>query len=225
MLAHQYQKIGEYHTAVGQECQDALLFWEDERFAVIAAADGVTACPNAREGAQLTCRGTADFVRREQERIFGFSHRALAYLLTNHILYCLEQQTGKAGTPLEDYASTLAAAVLDKQTGQVRLFNLGDGTVLSLTREGLKAQLAPRRRRGQPCQITTQGAVQAMEVAAVSLEMGDTLILCTDGVPDTLGSLTVADCLTGSDFRRLDTLLDRAANMDDCSYIALTRTL
>lgn len=221
-------KTGSYHLSRGAACQDAVRYGVYEDFAVAAAADGASACEHAGEGAEIACRAFVDLAAREQARLFGFSDRKLAYLLTEHILYFLEAETGKRGGALQDYASTITGAVMERKTGNAILVNLGDGAVYQAGAAFVTQLLPPVRFGGRPCLTTTKGAHQAMAVRRTGVLLGEGLFLCTDGLLEALRGerSRAARLLAAMESLRTETLrsiLDAADTVDDCAWAAIIR--
>lgn len=223
-----YCGTGAYHESKGETCQDVVESVEVGDYEVVVVADGVTACANAAEGAIIACKAFEDFIAREQGNIFRFSDKKLAYLLMEHILYFLETESGKQGLDLQNYASTIIGAVIEKKSGKSILFNLGDGTVFELGTYGMKICMPPKRHRGNPCLTTTKDAYKAVEIKRTDILMGEGLLLCTDGFTDIYndGVATKKSLMGSIASRRWDELkesLKSIKHVDDCSYVVLIR--
>ncbi|MCD8215920.1 MAG: protein phosphatase 2C domain-containing protein [Clostridiales bacterium] len=230
MNINKYTKAGEYHKLRGEENQDRLFFSKTPYYVLAAAADGATECKNSGEGAETACLALRNFIEREGEKIYGFSDEKTAYLLIEHILYFLESKSGLSGKEIQEYGSTLAAAYINKKTGETIFINLGDGCVFSICGGSLKTELKPKRFKGGPCLTTTEGAYRAVEIKRVRLKFGDSVMLCTDGFLNIIGTDNrrrgeISKLIKAENFEKLNSLLDKACEKDDFSYIAVKRTL
>lgn len=228
MRTRQYLKTGRFHQMNGQECQDRTFVREKDGFLFAAVADGATACSRSGTGAEIACRGAADFFDREREQVFDYPAEKLCYLLTEHILYFLETETGGRGEALHDYASTILAAWIETETGRTLLVNLGDGCILRSDGKDCDMLLSPKRYHGNPCLTTTEGAYRAMELRQTVLSMREMLLLCTDGFlhflraePERLSVL--AQPCGSRELASLEQKLEASAEMDDSSYLAIWR--
>lgn len=222
MIVHSYSKTGTWHRRQGWDNDDRLLFWENDRFAAAAAADGASSCAMAAAGAELSCRAAVDFLQIEGERLREFDDRELAYLLTEHVLYYLEEAAAKAERPVTDYAGTLMAAFIDKKRSEAILVSLGDGTVFAAENPGLRILLNPRQFGGRPCLTTTKNASAAMQILRITLAPGASVVLATDGFSGAGQRKQIAGLLSAGNWDGLSALLDAAAAADDCSYLAVT---
>ena len=224
MIVHKYQRKGDYHTATNQECQDVISYVETEEYALAVIADGVTACKYSKIGAGLSCEAVKDFVKLEGSNLFHYPPAKTAYLLVEHILFFLERKAAMCNHDINEYASTLAFALVEKESGKTVLGNLGDGAVLLLAESGRKLLLTPKRHFGQPCLTTTGDAYKSLSLKQINLSLDDTLLLCTDGFLH--ASWPFLKKLDGdvNIYEQLDSALDLSCEQDDCSYIMVTRT-
>ncbi len=228
MRAYKNIKTGKYHLSNDEECQDAVLFWEDGDFAAAVIADGVSACECGKEGAATACAAAVDFIKREKARVFSYSHDKIAYLITEHILYYLENQKEK-DKDVGEYSCVVAIAYTELRTGKTILINLGDCDVLSFCKDKMEYVLKGRRYFGKPVQIITKKANCYVEVKEIKLFFGDVLLLCTDGFSDIIQrdgnkAKEIGEYICRKDFDGLNGFLCEIRTMDDCSYIAVERS-
>lgn len=222
MTIHTYSRIGSYHEQLGGENQDYTGSVEDSDHLAIVLADGATGCSHGLEGARLACEAAGEIITREGSSFFRYPPPKLAYLLTEHILYVLEQRK-HPGTELCEYGSTLALAFLEKKSGRTVAVNLGDGGIYVFRKEGAELLLRPKRIHRDPCLTTTRGAAKAVEIAECRLGLGDRILIGSDGFLEQLRFEETAARMNAYDLDALDRELDRSENTDDCSYIAFRR--
>lgn len=228
MKVNQYIKTGNYHMSKGELCQDVIHYSENSDYAVAVVADGATACVRGREGAELACKAVEDFVNCEGSNIFVFAPEKLAYLLIEYVLFYLETFMERYKEGIQEYASTLIAACIEKRTGKSILLNLGDGAVFSLCGAEIKTQLSPKRFCGQPYLTTRKDAYKAVEVNTIELSLGNAVLLCTDGFISALNSDMqnhdrMRQAIREQEFHRLDAELEQVCETDDFAYIVVTR--
>lgn len=222
MQIHSFSQCGAYHLSRGQENQDQLYSWETAAEAALVLADGASGCRKSREGARLACEAAGQILAWEGADFFRSPPRRLAYLLTEQILYQIEQNKAPE-EPLQDYGSTLALAFLEKATGHAVLVNLGDGGILRLGTEKTVSLLPPGAYGGRPCLTTTIGAARAVEVQETRIGLGEGILLCSDGFLRVLHRKNVSEAWRTRNWEQLDRALRRSTPADDCSYITLIR--
>jgi len=226
---HSYCKTGGFHSKTGDACQDENLSATVGAYDVVVQADGVSACRHGKTGAQLACKAVIDFVRLETENIFLYDSRKLSFLVLEHILYFLETEARKNGNPVSDYASTVVFSCTNNNTGQVLLFNLGDGAVFISSGIKVTAAIAPKRYCENPCLTTTDDAYKHAETKKLWFSVNDSVLLCTDGFLHAVGASAsglsvLRNAMLRKDFSELDSLLNSANEPDDIGYIHYTQT-
>lgn len=229
MKTHHYCKTGAYHLQEGQTCQDQLTVTVVGPYTVAALADGVSACRCGETGAQLACAAVVDFIDMEREHVFSYDPRKLAYLVMEHILYFLENESARTGNAVADYASTIMFSCVENNTGNAVLFGLGDGAVFQTSGTRILREISPKRYGGHPCLTTTEGAYQAAEIRRIQIPLGDSVLLCTDGFlhameTDPACSEAFQHMMLEGTCAELETILEGADEPDDISYIQTTRT-
>lgn len=225
MRSREYRKTGQYHALRGESGQDMTAIRETQTCLFAAAADGATGCRRSAPGAELACRGAADFYEREKERVFAYSDEKLQYLLKEHVLYYMERETGKRGAELLEYGGTLMTAFTEKASGRTIITNLGDGCIFLHADGRLRTLLPPKRFDGQPCLTITAGAERAAETRRFILPPTAALLLCTDGFLHFLGAVperrtVLREALECWEFDALERMLEASPEPDDCSFLA-----
>lgn len=227
METHHYLQTGQYHIERREPCEDYACVCETKRFAAVIAADGATGCLHGKKGAETACRAVAGVIEAEGENFFSFPEEKIKYLMLEQILYCLEEEYGISGQELQEYGSTLLFACMDKRTGRTFLWNLGDGGIYGLTKGSMVTLLPPKRYRDAPCLTTTENARQAVESRVVNLTVGQSVLLCTDGMIGLLRSnlmfQKMGEMLRDGRWEELDEKISRLTYHDDCGYVFLKR--
>ncbi len=223
MTIEQFSNTGLYHQTLGIENQDFLYGVEGKDYLAVMLADGATACTRGLDGARAACAAAEQAILQGGTSFFRWEKEKIAYLLREHILYCLEC-CKEEEREIHDYGSTFALAFMEKKTGRTVIVNLGDSAILSVNEEGVLYRLKPKRYRGNPCLTTTRGSEKAMEIDVINLALGESLVLCSDGLLDLFGRPGVAELLKNRDFDGLKQLVENENPADDCSCISFKRT-
>lgn len=219
MTIDKYSKTGEYHRIHSSPNQDFMYSMEGNDYVCIMLADGVSSCRNGYDGARLACMAMSQIIERERNIIMNYSTKKIAYLITEHILFVLEKNFGKE---IAEYGSTFMCVYIEKTTGKCLVVNLGDGAVLSQSRNmGYSYISAPKRFRGNPCLTITENSSKYMDVQYLDNNFS-TIILCTDGFLNMLDDSEITSMLSCYNVEKLNRLIDSKCNMDDCSYISVS---
>ena len=179
MKVYRFTKTGQYHQMLGKENQDYICSLENGKILAIMLADGATGCRKGMEGAKLACEAVSRVIETEGNTFFKYPEKKAAYLLTEQILYWIEQHKGKED--LTEYGSTFLLVLMEKKTGESVLVNLGDGAAISEKDHRLLYLMEPRRIIGDTCLTTTIGAEQVMEIETKRIALGECVILGSDG--------------------------------------------
>ena len=222
MKVYRFTKTGQYHQMLGKENQDYICSLENGKFLAIMLADGATGCRKGMEGAKLACEALSRVIETEGNTFFKYPEKKAAYLLTEQILYWIEQHKGNE-EDLTEYGSTFLLVLMEKKTGESVLINLGDGAAISEKDHRLRYLMEPRRINGDTCLTTTKSAEQVMEIKKKRIALGECVILGSDGFLEMTTDEQIYEALKERNPEQLNQKLQDAKNMDDCSYIAFVR--
>lgn len=217
-----FSKTGQFHRDRGEEDQDAVLFGERGRYLALALADGVSACRAAGAGARAACDTAVALLLEYGDLFFSRGGEAAAEWLLDQTSYELAERFGGTGLPLEEYSSTLACVLLDRQAERCLYFSVGDSLILTAGAEGCREVAAPDVCRAGCCCTTTRNALLRAKTGTVDLADCHSLLLCSDGAwrlmyeNDRLKP-EVAELL--QEGRGLEGYLNERENRDDCSVI------
>ena len=221
-----WSKAGTRHRKEGLENQDVVLQGSTGRFEVVALADGVSSCREAKKGAEIACGAILDLLLQKGEYFWKFEQKKRAELIVEHVFYKLKEAAEKNGVAVEELSSTLAAVLLDKQTKQLLYFNLGDGMLLAVRPECCKILFVPAD-SAEGCPVTTtRGAASVVQTEVLDASALQSVVLCSDGAWQLMfkqGRLK-AECaglLQGASFTQLGQYLDEQEGMDDYSFIVM----
>lgn len=219
-----YTKTGEYHTNNRTENQDAVIHAENEEFKIIALADGVSSCENGKAGAEIACRTVRDIFLSCGEIFFAYPHEQTAYLILAEIVRNLSAAAKQNNASVASYSSTLCLVCLEKRTGRVFTFQLGDSNIFFLSSSGFRAINA--KKFNNLCFTTYPDADEQTCIGVFETKNIDGIMICSDGAwqllydknalePDVLKSIQASDFDFFADY------FESRHNPDDCSYAIL----
>lgn len=221
MLVYQFTRAGHLHGYSEERNQDSILSRQTERDSVIALADGVSECAEARRGAEIANESIVNFLLCPESRGRDIAKRALSFVLRE-----LEDSAANHRKNVEDYSSTFAAVRLERGTGKLTLLNLGDGLILALRGERCRVLSMPGDSRYGCACTTTRNAFRLVDVGEADAAEMDAVIICSDGAwrlmyEGTRIKRQVRSMLWKADYRSLARYLETADGADDCSFIVM----
>ena len=220
----EYSKIGEYHRKNHLENQDYLYVQETDKGIFCAVADGVSACENSRQGAEIACKVSAKVILDDIDYYFEASREKTINLVLSNVRNHIRRAAEAADQSGDSFASTLCFICIHKQKKQRMTFVLGDSKAYSLQPNRI-SQLNPVREYADNVTCTTMTR-SAGKDAGLSVEpFGDSegLLLCTDGCWKALfdGDVNRVKPLQINNIDNVKTYLDSVGNGDDCSFLAV----
>lgn len=219
-------KTGAYHLDRGMENQDAGRWSGNKRCFGLFLADGVSACGEARRGAETACRAMEQLMMQRGEYFLDMDSREAAAYFVSHMRYELERKAGADGKPVEEYSSTMACALLDAQSGRLQVFNLGDGLIGGVRNGRFLVLASPDDSSRGCCTTTTADAAARAAVGVIPAEELDSLFLCSDGAWRQMfaGSRLrpeLQEMIEKGNYQGLSVWLEKTGSFDDCSFISL----
>lgn len=220
-----YSKTGIFHEEHKLEKQDEVYHKENNRYAILCQADGVSMCINGRRGAQISCLETASILSGNEEAFFRFSSRKTAYLVLEQAVCRINGEAKKYGELPESYASTLIFCCIDKQLRKALLFNLGDGAICRISGGKCSYLIPPDRISGSLCpQTMTKDAFKAAAVKIIDLGKESSIFMCTDGLLHEIKNedygMSVRNNIRDGNYHALVKALGLIPNTDDISFMA-----
>lgn len=222
-----YSKIGVIHQNEGGENQDALRFEQTERFAVISLADGVSSCRESKTGAEIASKAITGLFIKLGESLFERKDSQIAEFVLSHILYELNKRANEDSQMIEEYSSTIASVFIDKRTGRLLCFNLGDGIIMATHRGKCFVLEAPIESPNGCCTTTTQGVQTKISISKFEMPGVESIIICSDGAwRDMYSKNKLKDnpylFLVSNSYDELESFLMRQDHFDDSSFISLS---
>lgn len=180
-MIHYFTRPGEYHNFDPMQNQDALCIAQDERYIVLTLADGVSSCRQAKAGATIACQALNDLLLHHASLLFSMEEGQITDLVLMQIHHCLKQQADKDRQDVTEYSSTLAGVLVDAQSHQVLLIQLGDSIILGTAGDKTQVLAAPADSRYGCPVTTTQNVEKTMTVNTLDWGELDSILLCSDG--------------------------------------------
>ena len=221
-MSYMFSHMGSWHRQNGGENQDALCMDGSADFAVIALADGVSSCREAKRGAEIACHTLTELMLCQGQRLLSFPIQDVIGFALNRIRNELQKQGGR----MEDYASTVSAVLLDRKNRRLLCLNLGD-CLIGGTEAGKCRILAAPSDSSSGCYVTTtRNAEQVTAVCSLPVGQLDSVFLCSDGLWQYLmtGEKFTdesSELLTNHAYRELERQMEAEDGLDDASFIVL----
>lgn len=195
---------GAAHMRVGKPCQDAILWVQEDEFAVLAVADGHGSAksPYSDQGAQIAVEVAVELLgklysessslpnrlsvlkRYAEEQLAKAIVREWTDRVKKHHLTTFGNDILLEKELLVSYGSTLLAAILAQDF--LLFLQLGDGDILAVSGDGQVTRPIPRDERliaNETTSLSTPHAWREMRVAfwSISDEPPALVLLSTDG--------------------------------------------
>ena len=219
-----YSKTGEYHKLNKIVNQDFIFRFENEEAAFFAVADGVSSCANSRQGAEIACKTGAKVILDDVDYYFGLSPQKTINILVANIKNEIEKAAAQSDSPAKSFASTLCFACIEKKSGKMMTFVLGDSRIYSISGQNIDV-MNPVRSYGHGITCTTM-TDRCESDARLEISIPgkySEYMLCTDGCwknlffTDEKNRLNMRESSTG---KAAEYLKSRAID-DDCSFLLI----
>ncbi len=175
-----YTQTGKYHQAYLKENQDIYLHDENDATEAVALADGVSSSRFGKRGAEIACETVMHILMTDGALLFDIDKKLLARAILDRILEKIAMEPA-AEFP-SDCASTLAFACLDKNSGRLLTFTLGDTLLYVISDNHCRLVSQPDVDvDGRCCVTTTRGAYRRVNIALHDASDIKAVMLCTDG--------------------------------------------
>lgn len=222
----QLSRAGTHHQEQGEENQDAVCSGSAKGICVISLADGVSACGEARCGAEIASRAITDLLLKKSGYFLTFDQDKIARFALDHILWELSRRAKEEQKAVEDYSSTVTSVLVDRKSRKMLCFNLGDSMVLAVGNGVCRVAAMPSDSREGCCVTTTKHAASLASVRLLDSGGVESVILCSDGAWRQMFDKNrlkpeVASLLTHHEYQRLKEFLTGQDCFDDYSFIAL----
>lgn len=225
-LVYKYSRTGRRHIRAGQDCQDAVSFAECGGLTAAALADGVSTCAMSKEGAKTAADAAAGLLCKRGRALLEYREEDIAEIATSHVLFELDALAAKDGRAAEEYSSTLAAALFDRENRMLLLYNLGDCIIFAIGDGKCRIAAGPYDSTDGCCTTTTEGAASAACVRKIRTDNTDCVLMCSDGAWRHMvngGRLMpeIEEMAVQGRFAELEGYLKQCCCDDDSSFVVL----
>ena len=180
-MVYKFSVSGENHKCDKELNQDVVISKCNEKYAVIALADGVSSCLESRKGAEIACEELAVLLEKKGDYFFDYDNSKIAVLVMEHITYKLKQYASMLRIDVNELSSTLAGIIYDKKNKRSLYINLGDGMIMAIN--GSKCTTISKPvcfPEGCPV-TTTKNAYKAVDVNVIDNCSFEAFIIMSDG--------------------------------------------
>ncbi|MGN0534276.1 MAG: protein phosphatase 2C domain-containing protein [Eubacterium sp.] len=222
-----FTKKGQFHRLNKMKNEDVIRCKENDRFSIIALADGASSCKNSKTGATVICREIVEFLSKNALVFYKYSGTKTAYLILEQLLYRLKLIAVKQNEDLYSYAATLVFCCIDKVANKLLLFNLGDGAVfeyLGDEHKAVKPILPPKRieKKYTPL-VTSDNAYRVADVKIIDAKPNQSILICSDGTLKEFNSAIDenVELDVENNCENLSRKINASNNFDDCSFVLI----
>lgn len=120
---------------------------------------------------------------------------------------------------MQDYASTLAFALLHKKSGTVIIYSLGDSTAIIGSTNGTETVCRQESRNKPICTTATENGYTKAHISRHTLKKNDTVLLLTDGGAEAAEEIIANGSFTDEEI--LINAFETASVSDDHSFISM----
>lgn len=180
-MIKELSEMGANHGGGSGENQDALCHAQNKDFCVISLADGVSACKEAKCGAEIASRAITNLLLKKGDYFLEFGNEQIAELTLSHILFELKQRAENDSQNLEDYSSTVASVLVDRKKNRILCFNLGDSIILAVGKGKCRVLAMPADSSSGCCVTTTKSATKMVSVKIFDADAMESVVICSDG--------------------------------------------
>lgn len=225
-----FSKIGKYHLSNEIDNQDAFSTGSNDRFDAVVLADGVSSCKKGGEGAEITVETVKKIFLENGDIIMKSDIKESTWAVLSVLSKELEKRAAEDHEDVREYASTLAAVLIDRNTKTAFAMNLGDSMIMGI--KGLDINIVGMpcdSKNGIPSTITKLSNHFTNAIMLNSKDGAfkyDAFVLCSDGAWREMfhkGILrnNVKEMMIKRDFNGLRKYLKEKNTFDDCTFIAL----
>ena len=221
--------VGQVHRERGLANQDCVMVAEGDERAVYALADGVSGCAAGGTGARLVCERLCNRLLDPSLPLFDESTERLAKEILGCALEALSEDARVSGIAVDEYASTLCLALVDRKSERVLLFQLGDSLIFVEKGGELCARLGEVNEGSLTVCTTTLDAHLAVSIRLLTPLEYDSITMLSDGAwrpfyRDRAAFARTVSALESRDgealIRRIEAGIDEP---DDASLLAIYR--
>ncbi len=219
-------EAGKHHSYDNAQNQDYVLYEKNNNTSYIILADGVSSGKYSADGARIACDITKEFLKATGETIFDRNSYEIAGSLLSDINVALKCEAEKRKADIDEYASTIAFAVIDYNRNEIYYFSLGDSLIIVSGNESFTVLSMPSDSREGCCVTTTLNGYMHSNSGVISTDDINSVVICSDGAWHLMYNRNkidpaVREVLIKQDYNSLFKLLTDKERVDDCSIISM----
>lgn len=217
--------IGKYHEGTSGSNEDAVCMGQNSRLCVLSLADGMTACREAKTGADIASRAITRLLLNEGRYFLTLDSSRLADLIFTHIFYKIKSYAEDAGSSVEEFSSTITSVLIDKKSGKMLCYHLGDNMVLAVGNGKCRVLCSPAYGEDGCLATTTENGQRSVSVSRFDIRDYESIVIVSDGAWRNMLSgnrirQDVAAMLAIGDYDALEAFLVSMNCRDDYSFIS-----
>ena len=226
-----FSQVGTNHGSDEKNNQDATISGSNERFEVIALADGVSSCKKGGEGARITVECIKNYLLENGENLMNMPDEERNTEISEAIKSELMKQAEQDGLDMKEYASTLATILVDKKLSRIMSVSVGDSLIVGVKGNNVYIVTMPAdSRQGIPTTVDTDFKNEFFKSNVIEAKDGelvaDSFIAYSDGAWKELyhrGKLKseIKEMILSKNYTGLSEYLKSRNTFDDCTFIAL----
>lgn len=225
-MIKELSRAGLHHMDADGENQDAVCHGHNRNFSVISLADGVSACKEAKSGAEIASMAITNLLLKKGEHFLEFDDAQIAELVLSHILFELKRHAKGESKDVAEYSSTVASVLVDQKKKRMLCFNLGDSIILAAGKGECRVLSMPADSSSGCSVTTTRGATAMVSVKLLDTGSIDSVMICSDGAWRQMFDKNklkpkVSNLLANNEYDGLRDFLAAQDCFDDYSFISL----
>ena len=163
------------------ENQDTICYGENMNFFVISLADGVSDCSESKCGAEIASKSIANLLLKKGDHFWQFEEEKIAELVLSHILYELNERAMKDSKDINEYSSTIACVLVDKNKDKMLSYSIGDSIILAIGNGRSRVLAMPSDSLSGCCVTTTRNVGMMTSIKILDTVSIESIVICSDG--------------------------------------------
>lgn len=217
--------MGQYHTDANGTNEDVVCSGQNNRLCVISLADGVSTCREAKAGADIASKAITHLFLTKGNLIMNLDNGRLADLVFSHVLHELKKQAARMGLAVEDLSCTVTSILIDKKSGKMLCYHLGDSMILAVGNGKCRVLGMPSFSTDGCIVTTTENGQRKACVSWFDARAFESVAIVSDGAWQNMFSKNrlrqdVTTMLIHGDYGTLEEYLASKKCADDYSFIS-----
>ena len=205
--------------------QDVVRRNENDKLQMIALADGVGSCKNSEIGARIACDCIWDLFAKRSNYLMNLDDKKARELVASHVRHHLQKRADEMDVDVCQLASTLSAALIDKESGRFFYYCQGDSPIFFICDEKIRYIQAERDMGNGICATTTADGDRKACFGKGDAGQCSSVVVMSDGAADRIYHKTrmleeAKQALLEQDYEGLIDIMEQKEGPDDYSFIA-----